>query len=92
VAEANTFFADDSTNSIIVSGNSQYEINYVVALLNSTLYQWRFKLTSTNNNVGTNELEAMPFRLIDFSDKAEALLHRKIAELAPSGQRARSPS
>jgi hypothetical protein len=32
-----------------------------MALLNSRLAQWRFRLTSTNNNVGTNELEALPF-------------------------------
>lgn len=33
----------------------------LLGLLNSRLFQWRFKLTSTNNNVGTNELEALPF-------------------------------
>src|SRR5205085_12314920 len=33
----------------------------ILALLNSDLLNWRFRLTSTNNNVGTNELEVLPF-------------------------------
>lgn len=30
-------------------------------LLNSNLENWRFSLTSTNNNVGTNEIEMLPY-------------------------------
>ena len=48
--------------------DSEYRLEYLLGLLNSKMYQWRFKLTSTNNNVGTNELESMPFRTIDFDD------------------------
>jgi hypothetical protein len=32
-------------------------------------------LTSTNNNVGTNELETMPFRTIDFDEVRDRKLH-----------------
>jgi hypothetical protein len=32
--------------------------------MNSRLFNWRFKLTSTNNNVSTNELERLPVRII----------------------------
>lgn len=40
-------------------------MEFVLALLNSGLMQWRFKLTSTNNNVGTNELEVLPVATAD---------------------------
>lgn len=52
------YFAD-STNSLI-SGDGQLTA-LIVGLLNSKLLNWRFMLTSTNNNVGTNELEVLPF-------------------------------
>ena len=68
------YFAD-STNSITVSESSDYRLEFLLGMLNSTLFQWRFKLTSTNNNVGTNELEGMPFRTIRFNDAAEKVSH-----------------
>jgi Alw26I/Eco31I/Esp3I family type II restriction m6 adenine DNA methyltransferase len=65
------FFAD-STNSIVVSENCIYAPEYVLALLNSKLFQWRFKITSTNNNVGTNELSGLPVLRIQLNDEANA--------------------
>ena len=54
---------------------------YLLGLLNSTIYQWRFKLTSTNNNVGTNELGSLPFVLIDFSTRTEKGRYDKMVQL-----------
>ncbi|MCE9544221.1 MAG: N-6 DNA methylase [Planctomycetia bacterium] len=54
------YFAD-STNSIDVGSDDEEQLKYLLGLLNSRLFQWRFKMTSTNNNVGTNELECMPY-------------------------------
>jgi Alw26I/Eco31I/Esp3I family type II restriction m6 adenine DNA methyltransferase len=71
------YFAD-STNSIHLSENANYDLQYLLALLNSKLYQWRFKLTSTNNNVGTNELEAMPFKEVDFNNKKENGIYNEL--------------
>ncbi|MGO9275702.1 MAG: Eco57I restriction-modification methylase domain-containing protein [Terriglobia bacterium] len=68
------YFAD-STNSITVSSASLYALEYLLGLLNSRLTQWRFKITSTNNNVGTNELESLPFRKISFADACDKALH-----------------
>jgi hypothetical protein len=64
------YFAD-STNSIVVSQESPYSIEYILALLNSKLFQWRFKVTSTNNNVGTNELGGLPIRDIHKDDDSD---------------------
>lgn len=60
IVEPDCYFAD-STNSIALNPGSRYPLEVLLGLLNSRLFQWRFKLTSTNNNVGTNELEALPF-------------------------------
>lgn len=73
------YFAD-STNSITLGTPSPYRLEYLLGLLNSFLFQWRFKFTSTNNNVGTNELEAMPFRTINFSDPADKAYHDRLVE------------
>jgi type I restriction-modification system DNA methylase subunit len=55
------YFAD-STNSI--ESEDVTNLYFLLALINSRLFNWRFKLTSTNNNVSTNELERLPIRLI----------------------------
>ncbi len=61
--------------------DSEYRLEYLLGLLNSKMYQWRFKLTSTNNNVGTNELESMPFRTIDFMIDADRNYHNGLVLL-----------
>jgi Alw26I/Eco31I/Esp3I family type II restriction m6 adenine DNA methyltransferase len=75
-----TYFAD-STNSIIISDKSNYEYSYLLGLLNSKLFQWRFKITSTNNNVGTNELDSLPFRTINFDNTDEKAAHDRMVAL-----------
>ena len=80
IVEPKTYFAD-STNSITIILNSKYCLKYLLGLLNSTLFQWRFKLTSTNNNVGTNELNSMPFRQIDFSYPTEKAQRDRLVNL-----------
>ena len=79
IIEPPAYFAD-STNSIELREGSDYSLEYLLAILNSSLFQWRFKITSTNNNVGTNELNSMPFRVIDFSDSADRSLHKTICD------------
>jgi hypothetical protein len=77
------YFAD-STNSIAASDKSPYSLLYLLALLNSKLFQWRFKLTSSNNNVGTNELKSLPFRQINFDNPNEAAQHDQMVALVES--------
>ncbi len=80
VVDPPAYFAD-STNSITAIAEATYRLEYLLGLLNSKLFQWRFKLTSTNNNVGTNELLAMPFRVIDFANKSDKSRHDRAVEL-----------
>jgi len=74
------YFAD-STNSITIRSNSDYPLQYLLAILNSNLTQWRFKITSTNNNVGTNELESLPIRTIDFGNPDDKAMHDRMVNL-----------
>lgn len=78
--EPPAYFAD-STNSIFLQPQSPYQYEYLLGLLNSWLFQWRFKLTSTNNNVGTNELESMPFPAVNFSNAADKARHDRMVEM-----------
>lgn len=79
IVEPISYFAD-STNSISISKGSKYSLEFLLGLLNSKLYQWRFKVTSTNNNVGTNELAAMPFRIIDLANTSDKHIYSSIEE------------
>lgn len=77
IIEPKAYLAD-STNSIYLTPESNYSLEYLLALLNSSLFQWRFKLTSTNNNVATNQIASLPFRLIDFDDGEDFNKHEII--------------
>lgn len=77
LSEPNWYFAD-STNSVVVEPTCDLSPDYILACLNSRLLQWRFQLTSSNNNVGTNELAALPIRLLDLGDAGEARTHAAI--------------
>ena len=58
------YFAD-STNSI--ASDDATKLLFLLTLINSRFFNWRFKLTSTNNNVSTNELNRLPIRRITFT-------------------------
>jgi Alw26I/Eco31I/Esp3I family type II restriction m6 adenine DNA methyltransferase len=70
LAEAGTFLGN-SCNYILVTKegrNRERYLLYLLALLNSCVLNWRFKLTSTNNHVNNVELDALPIKVIDFSN------------------------
>ena len=43
------------------------KLSFFVSLLNSVLLDWRFNLTSTNNNVNGYEVESLPIPCINFT-------------------------
>lgn len=93
-----TYFAD-STNSISLKDGARFPLEFILGLLNSKLFQWRFKLTSTNNNVGTNELAGLPFPEMDLEIKSEreamenlAQTSAALAELNESAIKAKLPN
>ena len=83
IISEDAWFAD-STNSVGHVEGAHLDLDYLVALLNSDLMQWRFRLTSTNNNVGTNELLSLPIRVPQRSSIAD---RRAYETIRATGQR-----
>lgn len=60
------FLLANSCNYLVIKQGDlldrEYGINYLtlLCLLNSSIYDWRFKLTSTNNHISNNELDDLP--------------------------------
>ena len=68
-------FCSDTVNYIVQP--KTLKLYAVLALLNSSLWEWRFRLTSTNNHVNAYEIEGMPLPHISFTtppDKRTALV------------------
>lgn len=57
-------FCSDTINYII---KPKVDFYFVLGLLNSSLYEWRFRLTSTNNHVNSYEVDTLPLHPINFS-------------------------
>lgn len=59
----NTFLAN-SCNYIFCEGEDSKEITYyLMALMNSSLMEWRFRITNGNNHVSNYELDELPLNL-----------------------------
>jgi hypothetical protein len=51
-------FCSDTVNYIVRP--NQLDLYAILALLSSSLWEWRFRLTSTNNHVNAYEIDGMP--------------------------------
>jgi len=58
-------FCSDTINYIV--NPKEYNLFTILALLNSSLWEWRFRLTSTNNHVNSYEIDSMPMPTISFT-------------------------
>ena len=58
-------FCSDTINYIITP--KEYNLFAILALLNSSLWEWRFRLTSTNNHVNSYEIDSMPMPPVSFT-------------------------
>lgn len=54
----------DTINYIV---RPKVDLYFILSLLNSRLYEWRFRLTSTNNHVNSYEIDALPLHQINFT-------------------------
>lgn len=57
-------FCSDTINYIVKPKSNLY---FVLCLLNSQLFEWRFRLTSTNNHVNSYEVDSLPLRPLAFT-------------------------
>lgn len=67
IIEPNSF-CSDTVNYIVRPQNDLY---FVLSLLSSQLFEWRFRLTSTNNHVNSYEVDSLPLRPINFTTPEE---------------------
>jgi len=63
IIEPNSF-CSDTINYIVRPDSNLY---FALGLLNSQLFEWRFRLTSTNNHVNSYEVDSLPLRSINFT-------------------------
>lgn len=68
VIEAHNFCSDTINYIINPKG---FDLFSILALLNSSLWEWRFRLTSTNNHVNAYEIDGLPFLRISFTTPPE---------------------
>jgi hypothetical protein len=61
----NNSFCGHSTNYLLVDKFTEKEKLFILGLLNSKLYNWIFKITSTNSNVNSYEIENLPYITLD---------------------------
>ena len=69
-------FCSDTINYIV--NPKQLDLFAILALLDSSLWEWRFRLTSTNNHVNAYEIDSMPILRISFAtpkEEREKLVH-----------------
>lgn len=72
-------FCANSVNYIIPPKDDDYDIYYILGILNSDLINWYFKKFSTNSNVNGYEVDNLPIILnFDFKDKLISLVKRNI--------------
>lgn len=70
-------FLGNSCNYLLIfrqGGEDESPLLFMLALLNSCLLNWRFKLTSTNNHISNYELGSLPIKLVDQSNSQEKAL------------------
>jgi len=64
IISPNCFLAH-STNYFFI--DKPYDLHYLLAHFNSTVPEWRFKVTSVNNNINNYEINRIPIRRINFT-------------------------
>jgi len=76
-------YLGNSCNYLIIKAREDLKNTYgideysLVCLLNSSVYDWRFKLTSTNNHISNNELGDLPIPL----DCAKYWVYQNLREI-----------
>ena len=71
-------FCADTINYIV--NPQKFSLKFILAILNSNLLEWLFRLTSTTNHVNSYEVDSLPLPKIDFTtrdDKKLSILKHK---------------
>ena len=70
-------YCGNSVNYILLN-NDKVTYEYLLALLNSRLLNWYFKIFSTNSNVNGYEVDGMPIPIVSttFQDKIVGIVNK----------------
>ena len=74
------YFLDTVNVSDMKTWDRKHSIKYVMALLNSKLLNYWYCKKYTMPTIGLYEIHAIPFRTIDFSNKAELSLYHQVIQ------------
>lgn len=85
--DINQYYNKESINNIILKDNIDYSIYYILALLNSKLINWFYRLSFTNDsnltvNLSKTYLSQIPIKIINEGEKENYLIYLQINDLS----------
>ena len=69
----------NSVNNLLLD-DEMYNLKYVLGILNSKMFNYLYKSISKNTNITAQDLNKVPFRLIDFKDNSDLDFYNRIIE------------
>jgi hypothetical protein len=81
------YYTFNSVNNILRKDNSDYSLKFILALLNSKLFQFYYIKNFTNKssltvNISKTFIDKLPLAIIDFNDKSSIKKHNNLVSLA----------
>lgn len=81
------FYTFNSVNNILLRPEAQYDIKFILALLNSNLFCFYYRKNFSNDssltvNISKTYLDKLPVIKLDFADKVEENKYKEIVNLA----------
>jgi hypothetical protein len=80
------YYTFNSINNILLKDNANYSLKFIIALLNSRLFQFYYVKNFTNNssltvNISKTYIDKLPLIKIDFNDKNSIRRHDNLVSL-----------
>ncbi len=79
--DTNSYYTFNSVNNLLLKENSNYNIRYFLALLNSVLMNYLLKQFSLNTNITLSDLDELPIRIIDFKKVSDKKIYEEVVKL-----------
>ncbi len=74
------FYTFNSVNNLLLKSGVEYDLRYILALLNSNLLNYLLKQYSLNTNITLSDLESLPIKPINFKKSVEKKSHDEIVK------------
>jgi adenine-specific DNA-methyltransferase len=78
--DTNQYYTFNSVNNLLQK-DENYNLRYILGVLNSRLVNFLIKRLSTNTNLTAQDLDTIPFRIINFRDNNEIKIFNSIISL-----------